>query len=306
MTFDPTKLAAIAAKAVETGKDMTQAQKGGGDYQPPAAGPCGLRFVGYVEIGKHEKSFKGVAKTQDRVQLVFELSGPNHPAGKDKDDKPIPIRLTVEENLSLNEKAGFFKLFNRMNHSGTAKHMVSLIGQDFKGTVVHRKYAKAGEDKSKPETWTGVSAELRNKDGYTIMPPFYDEVIDGMATGKQLRMRVAEAISTPRYFLWDHADMDQWNSLFIDGEFEERKDEKTGKVIAPAKSKNVFQNKIRTAKNFKGSPIYTLLAANGGSLDIPEAEVPGEEEEQEAASGTPATNAVPEGAAADDALAGVV
>jgi hypothetical protein len=57
--------------------------------------------------------------------------------------------------------------------------------------------------------------------------------------------------------------------LFIEGEYPERKDDK-GNVTAPAKSKNVFQNTIKNAVNFRGSPIYTLLAANGQSLDIPQ------------------------------------
>ena len=49
MTLDFSKIANTAAQTT----DMTQAQTGGGDYVPPAAGPCRLRLVGYVETGSH-------------------------------------------------------------------------------------------------------------------------------------------------------------------------------------------------------------------------------------------------------------
>jgi hypothetical protein len=55
-----------------------------------------------------------------------------------------------------------------------------------------------------------------------------------------------------------------WDSLYIDGKYDDRKDEKTG-VVTPGKSKNVFQEKIRGAVNFKGSPIAELLV---GEIDL--------------------------------------
>jgi hypothetical protein len=74
-----------------------------------------------------------------------------------------------------------------------------------------------------------------------------------------------------------------WDSLFIDGEYPERKDEKTGAVISPAKSKNVIQNKIRSAKNWATSPLSAIVAAGGATPDLPDAEtpdrVPGEDDE---------------------------
>ena len=47
---------AIAEAAQQT--DMNEAQSGG-DYTPPAAGLVRLRFVGYIELGKHDKEYQG-------------------------------------------------------------------------------------------------------------------------------------------------------------------------------------------------------------------------------------------------------
>lgn len=284
--------AKLGALAAEKGVDMTQAVSGGGDYTPPAEGPCRLRLVSYIELGKHSKKFKGVDKVTPRVALTFELSGTKH-APVDG----VPHRITIEENLSLNEKSNFFKLFQRMNYKGTAKHMAQLLGEPFKGVVVHDKW-KGNDGKDR------ISAELRGPDGYTIQPPRIedDEEESGYRT-----MTVDPAISPIRCFIWDLAEKDQWDSLFIDGEYPARTNDK-GEVTHPAKSKNQFQNKIKTAVNFKGSPIHTLLTAGGVEIDIPAVDNDDERPDRDEAPATPAANntPTPTGAAADDALNGIV
>lgn len=320
---------AMGAKAAAEGKDMTKAQKGGGDYAPPKAGFVLLRMCGYFEIGKQKGSFQGKPTVKDMVQIVFELSGPNHPPIETEAGEKVPMRLTIEESLSLNEKARFFKLFGRMNYAGKATHMVQLMGEGYKAKIIHRMYAKKGEDKSKPETWTGIAAELYDKaaGSYTIEPP-RREVIDmdesspsyQMPTGQYAAIPVPAMLTSPKAFLWDYSPIEHWEALFIDGEYPERKDEKTGKVIAPAKSKNVIQNTIKNAVNFKGSRIYAAIAEKGGNLDIPDSESFSSDDEA-GGDDNPATGAAPvhtpvgadadaalNGGAAggDDALAGVV
>jgi len=304
---------ALGAKAAETGANMTVASAGGGDYTPPAEGPCWLRFISYVELGKQKGTFKGAPTVKDKVLMVFELHGKNHAVAEGEQ----PHRVTIEENLSLNEKARFFKLFNVMNYKGEAQHMVQLLGEAFKGRIIHRKYAKRGESKDDSSKWTGLAVELYDKKAgsYTVAPPRF-EVLDeeGNSTGEVKVLNVPPAITPIKGFVWALADMDQWASLFIEGEYPERKNEK-GEVTAPAKSKNVLQNTIKAATNFKGSPIYTLLASNGVALDLTESERPDrpdEEAEQEAAAEANAAIAAaakvetPTGAAADDALSAVV
>lgn len=258
--------AAIAAKAVEKGVDMTQATKGGGgDYVPPAEGPTRARLVAYIELGKQDDPFQGKPRKREKCLMVFELSGPKHPPVIKDDGTKMPIRITVEEALSLNDKANFFKIFQQLNYAGKAKHIAQLLGEAYKAHVYHRKYKRRdGTD--------GVEAELRSKlGGYSFQAPRYEIVGEDGPTGEMAVLKVDPAITPIKMFLWDHADMDQWNSLFIEGTYEERKNEK-GEVIKAAKSKNVFQNRIKLASNFIGSPIHALLAANGQNIDIPDAE----------------------------------
>lgn len=299
------KIKAQAAKAVAEGVDMTQAKTGGGgDYTPPAEGPTRLRLVSYIEIGKQKDDFQGKPRNRDKAVLVFELSGPKHPPTVGEDGTKYPQRIEIEETLSLNEKANFFKLFTRMNYAGKAKHMAELLGEAFKGTVVHRKYKK--KDGSE-----GVAAELRNKQtGYTIEPPRYEVVDENGPTGEFKVLPVDPPISPIKGFLWNYADKSDWDSIFIDGQYDERKNDK-GEVIAPARSKNKYQNKIKLAVNFAGSPIHGILAAGGNAIDIPDAESVSDpdaapEDTVEPAAQQQAPVSTPTGAAADDALNGIV
>jgi hypothetical protein len=293
------KFAAAIAAAKAKGPDMTKATEGGGDYTPPAAGVCRLRFVGYVEIGKHEKKFKGVAKTQTRVILTFELSGPNHPPS----ESGHPQLISIDENLSLNTKAGFQKLFTRMNYAGKATHMAELLGSGYLGTIYHREW-KGADDK------INIAAELRSKgEPYDVRPPRWDNPATGE---KNIPIEIAPPVAPLRMFLWDFPEvgdtpLDQWNSLFIEGEYPARVDA-AGKETRPAKSKNTLQNKIKLAKNFNGSPIHILLTAGGKVIDIPDAEQddspPFDADADEPAA--PTVVATPTGADATDVLNGIV
>jgi hypothetical protein len=260
MSIDYTKLG--AAVAAENNIDMTKPQRGGsGDYVPPAAGRCRLRFVGYVELGRHEEKYMGQPKVADKVRLFFELSGKNHQP-REFEGKKVPHVISFEMTYSLNEKSNFFKLFQRMNYAGDAVHMVQLLGRAYLGEVVHRKYKRADGSE-------GVAAELQDKArGFLIEPP---RVLDS-ETDTLVEVKVAEPLSPIKVFVWAKPDKLQWDSIFVDGEWEAVTDD-SGKVIKPAKSKNVYQEKIRAALNFKGSPIHALLSGAGDDdLDIPEAQ----------------------------------
>lgn len=273
-------LAALAALAAKT-TDMTKAEQGGGggDYTPPAAGLARVRLVGFFEIGKHESTWEGVTKTKDKVQMVFELSGPRHPP-VERDGVKYPIRMTITETRSLNPKANFFKLFQRLNYKGDATHYIQLLGEDFIATVVHK------ADKKDPKK---VYANLRDDAGYTIRPPF----VPNPETGEDIRIKADPAITPLKAFLWDHADAQQWADIFIDGEYPAKVDDK-GVELYPARSKNVIQNTILAATNFAGSPIAELLASKGEALDLPVAEEPARTQEN-----------IEAGNVSDDPLAGM-
>ncbi len=259
---------AIAEAASQT--DMNETTKGGGERRLPEPGLARLRLVSYIELGKHhDEKYK---KDKDEVVLQFELSGPKHEPFE-VEGKKIPFIITVRESVSLNEKANFSKLFRRLNHDGQATHFAQFLGKEFLGTVVvterdGKKYAN-----------------LRDDGGYTIRPPFVEDV----ETGESRRVEVTAPLSPPRCFIWDYADKDQWDSIFIDGVWDEEKDEKTGEVKREARSKNTYQLRIKQAKNFAGSPIAEILLGDvgGDKLELGEGEKP---QRQEGAS---------EGAAAD-------
>lgn len=225
--------------AKQKGPNMNQSQGGGGEYEVPAAGFTRLRFVGYFELGKKETEWKGTKKVGDHADLVFELSGPKH-APRETENGKFPIRITVPMKLSLNEKANFFKLFRSMNWEGKADHIAELLGNDFVGEVEHAVVKGEG---GKPDR---TFANLKN-----IRKPF----ATNPETGDDYRIEVAAPLTELKLFLWDFATPEMWDSIFIEGEWDAKKNDK-GEEIAPAKSKNVIQEKIKKALNFKALPIY--------------------------------------------------
>lgn len=249
MSFD--YASAVAAAAKQT--DMNKASKGGEGYQPPAKGLARLRFVGYIECGKHKDEWNGQVKIKEKVKLIFELSGPKH-APREIDGNKIPHRITIEENLSLNEKAWFYKIFKAMNYSGEATHIAQLLGQEFLGEIVH-KTSKRGN----------VYATLKGDTGYTIRAPY----VEDPETGETRKVPAGPQLSEIRCFLWDYASKEMWDSIFIEGHYDEEKND-AGEVVRPARSKNVFQEQIRAAVNFEGSPIAEIL--EGSALGIAEPE----------------------------------
>lgn len=247
---------AMAAAAAAIAPNMNEAQTGGGggDYTPPAEGIARARFVGYIETGIHEKSV-GAGKPpvqKPQVKLIFELSGPNHQPKVLDDGTKLPHRVTVDENYSLNEKANFYKLFRRMNWKGTATHMSQLLGEAFLVTIKH----KASGEGDKKRTY----ANIRDDAGYTVQPPRFVDPL----SNQTVEVPVDPPISALRLFVWNAPTellKPMWDSLFIDGEYPARGEQ-------PARSKNVLQQEIKEALNFKDSPIFQLLQTGGVELNL--------------------------------------
>jgi hypothetical protein len=275
MTFDP--MAAIAAAAAQTNMNEAVAG-GGGPRELPAAGPTRLRLISYIELGIHEDGPVGQKKNKELVYLEFELSGPKHPATSEETGREKPFTINITLPLSLNEKANFFKLFKRLNHTAEHTHFAQLLGKPFIGEVV---LSTKGEGND-----AVTYANLRDDAGYTIKPPYGVDFDSG-----ESRLIAVDEPKTPlKCFLWNYADKAMWDSLFIDGKWDDKKDA-SGKVIKEGTSKNYFQNRIRAAQNFKGSPVGELLFA-GGEPDLPDAEQPERRPANDAgASGDPLADA---------------
>lgn len=250
--------AAVEQAASQT--NMAEAQKGGVDYVPPAAGLVRLRFVGYIELGKHDKEYNKVVSQKPFVQLLFEASGPKHPP-REFDGVKTPIMFSERMVKSQSEKAAFFKLFRRMSTGTTAKHFAELLGREYIATVVHNTVGEGADAKT--------YANLKDADGvWTIREPFIDNVDAESGEATRVQIKVDEPTVPLRCFLWDYPDQEQWDSLFIDGQWDAKTDDK-GKETSPARSKNVYQNAIKSAHDFIGSPWQEVLSA-GGEADIPD------------------------------------
>jgi hypothetical protein len=235
-------------RALRSAPDMGAAHVGG-EYTPPAVGLARARLVGYFELGTHEEEFEGIKRDREKVDLVFELSGPNHEPRKLDDGTLVPIRITVQETLSLDAKSNFFKLFQAMNVLGDESHMAYLLGRPFIVEVFH----KRSTDGKK------VYANLKGPNGYNLC----GTTIRDPRTGEEVVIEVAPAVTELKVFIWDGADMDMWDSIYIPGEYAERRDAQTGTVVSPARSKNVLQECIRKAKNWSSHPLAAIVDAGG-------------------------------------------
>jgi hypothetical protein len=241
------------AQAKAKGQDMTKAQKGGGDFELPPEGFVSLRFMQYIETGDKESTWQGVKKVKPGAELVFELSGPKHQP-REIDGVKYPHMVTERVNISLSENAALFKLFTAMNWEGKATHIAELLGQPFIGRIEHNPTKIDGKD------FTYIN--IRD-----IRKPFVPNVV----TGEEDRVEVAQPISQQRLFLWNFATPEMWDALYIEGMTAEKKNDK-GEVIREARSKNVIQEKIRRALNWKGCPIYDyanskISKADNAALD---------------------------------------
>ncbi|QWT56567.1 hypothetical protein [Stenotrophomonas phage BUCT598] len=240
------------AAAKKVGPNMNEATAGGGYTVTPEGKNARLRLVGYYEVGKHVVQ-KGpyAGKKVDEVKLVWELSG-NKWEPQEFDGKKVPYRITDTMTYSLSEKANFFKLFKRMNecHGGEATIMAELLGKEFLGDVVHNK-SKTDDKKVFANLVNIRKAERENDDG-DIVP-----------------VKVAEPLTELKMFIWDIADKEMWDSIFIDGQYEEKKD-KDGNVTHKAKSKNVIQEYIMSALNWDECPVAELVKSGATAQEAKE------------------------------------
>lgn len=247
MAFTLADIKKRAAAAAKTGPDYNEQKSGGGDYVPPAEGLARLRLVAYIETGlKTTVSPQFGAKTKKRATLVFELSGKKHEPKKLDDGRLVPHLIEIKEAIGQNKKSNFSKLFKELvkEHPG-AKNFGELVGEAFIGKVVHRKYKRRdGTD--------GVSAELKGENGYTITGVTYEDA----DTETVKKYAVSDPVSPLRLFLWDTADLDQWDSLFIDGTYDN------------GDSKNKYQELVKQAEDLDGSPIYQALIDAGREEEL--------------------------------------
>jgi hypothetical protein len=232
-------------QAVKHGPNM---RKLPGEYELPAEGRGHARLVGYFELGKHEDELKGEKKTREKVELVFELSGPNHPP-RDFNGEKVPQRIYMRETIELRPDSEFLLLFRQMNRLYNVNHFAELLGKAFHVHVFHF-----------------ISRDHTKKFATLKAPGYRYAVASGWLrdeTTQELIPHIVEPPVTPlRAFLWDYATREVWDALYVDGEYPEVRDPATDQVIRPARSKNILQDKIRAAKNWPEHHLYADVTAH--------------------------------------------
>ena len=255
----------IADEVAAVQADANVAKAGGGNYTPPPKGLARLRFIGYIELGKHVKKVKGKPdKNEDQAWLIFELGGKGYEPKVLDDGTKIPFRITVKLNKSLNEKATYYKLFKRMNYEQKATHFIQLLGQGYLGNVGH--FELPSKEAGGQPT---IIANFRDDAGnLTIRPPHIEAMDEETGDVVVKPIPVAPAVSEQRCLVWnakpEHLGK-MWASLYIPEAEASEGDE--GKE---QRSRNVYQNTIKSALNFEGSPIHQYLQSAGVDLGIPE------------------------------------
>jgi hypothetical protein len=233
------ELLALAAQAAEVSPDMNEAQSGGSARLLPAGYAFG-RLVEYIEFGNQPQEYNGVAKDPAlEVRLGFALWG----EGYQNDDGTPYILRPFEFAVSRNEKAKAFKLFKALNWSGKFKHFAELLGQAFLIKIVHVQKSKT--DKS----------IVSRMDLEGFLPP-----LDPVTKNPYPIPEAADDLY--RMFLWDFPSRESWDSLYVDGTWDD------------GKSKNSVQEKILGALNFAGSPLEQILTASA-PLTLPTPETVG-------------------------------
>ena len=187
--------ASIANEVAAVQADANVAKAGGGNYTPPPKGLARLRFIGYIELGKHVKKVNGKPdKNEDQAWLIFELGGKGYEPKVLDDGTKIPFRITVKLNKSLNEKATYYKLFKRMNYEQKATNFIQLLGQPFLGNVGHFEIP-AKEAGGQPT----IIANFRDDAGnLTIRPPRIEAMDEETGDVVVKPIPVAAAVSEQR------------------------------------------------------------------------------------------------------------
>ena len=223
-----------------------QSKESSFERELPEAGACQLRFVGYVELGKHYGMFKGIQKKNpDReVKLTFEVVSPRHTKGK---DYPVTISLTTL-GISTNAKSKYHKLFKAMAMGDESiKHLAQCLGKAYCGKIFHATYKnKKGEEVT--------FATLQNPDTkeFAILPP----VVEDYETGETRKVNVAPAKSEIICFVWNKPLLKMWNAIHIEGTTDD------------GRSKNWMQERCLEAVDFKGSPLQAMLTLNNMPTEV--------------------------------------
>lgn len=251
---DLNKVKALASQAAEI-EDQTETTTF--EASIPPVGPTVARFTTYVDLGKQPRTYNGKPKPPaDSILLGFDLVAPKNIHEATAESPAWCDKITLKITKSTNEKAGFKKLFTKMTYGrADIKHMAQMLGEAFVLDVAHEVSKKDGKER------TFVSIKDASKE-WTIRSPF---IIDPI-TGGRTDVPVPAAMSPLKVFIWDLADKETWDSLFIDGVWENKKPDGT----VETRSKNWIQETLLNASDLPGSPLEAVVKGLVAELPLQE------------------------------------
>lgn len=251
---DLNKVKALASQAAEI-EDQTETTTF--EASIPPVGPTVARFTTYVDLGKQPRTYNGKPKPPaDSILLGFDLVAPKNIHEATAESPAWCDKITLKITKSTNEKAGFKKLFTKMTYGrADIKHMAQMLGEAFVLDVAHEVSKKDGKER------TFVSIKDASKE-WTIRSPF---IIDPI-TGGRTDVPVPAAMSPLKVFIWDLADKETWDSLFIDGVWENKKPDGT----VETRSKNWMQETLLKASDLPGSPLEAVVKGLVAELPLQE------------------------------------
>lgn len=210
----------------QSGRNMHES-KGGATLIPAGSGM--FRLVGAVEIGKQLTTFNRNVITRAQIMLTWELSGP-----KWQPENGRNITKTIRYTNSDSSKSELFKMFELMDPDHKYSRIGEMIGEVFLGECFHKK--GSGQNAKTYANFRGIKSPI-------IEDPATGEVKDYSTAAAPLSNNLMG-------FMWDDPTLEDWDNLFIDGKWDD------------GGSRNVFQQAIRAAEDFEGSPIWDVLEAD--------------------------------------------
>lgn len=240
--------------------DFNNIQSGGRGLLP--AGTAFVRPVYYVEYGvQKQREFEGVTKDPAPMfEIGFAIVGGSglNAEGKPEryvlEENKFPIIKSYEKPISLNEKSQCVNIHKALNRVGNkCTHPAQKLAESplYQLTIAHEVPTKGKN-----------AGKTVNRFDFRNLQPAWDTI-----NACEVNMP-ALVKSDIQAFLWDLPSLGQWDSLFIDGQYDAEKDE-SGKIKRPARSKNFIQEKILGALNFEGSKIQKLLQAANRDIVMP-------------------------------------
>lgn len=221
----------------------------------PAAGPCHIRFLNFIEIGLHESKNKAHKPSQIAI-ITVELHSPAHMYEKDGVKVPQTLDIRIPKSQGQNSRwPKFIKAIQRALQPTLGyeiTHMAQAIGHACLGTIYHNTNDKGD-----------IFANLDVDKTWSFQPSRFVNP----ATGATEEVNIPPLHGTPAVFMMnnqkllaDPAKMKfMWDSIFVDGFYEKEKPDGTKEQI----SRNYYQKLIARSIGWEQSPVKKILDSQG-------------------------------------------